>query len=107
LHGGYGSGIQPEALADLARQPLLIVPMFLFWLIFGPVPEEPGWRGYALDGLQARRSALPADLILGVVWALWHLPLHSMRGTWQADAVGFATQQFWFHMPEAEGIAQG
>jgi uncharacterized protein len=37
--------------------------------------EEPGWRGFALPGLQAGRSALVASLILGAVWALWHLPL--------------------------------
>lgn len=37
--------------------------------------EEPGWRGFALPRLQAGRSALSASLILGVVWAFWHLPL--------------------------------
>jgi uncharacterized protein len=37
--------------------------------------EEPGWRGYALVRLQTGRSALYASLILGVVWAFWHLPL--------------------------------
>ena len=37
--------------------------------------EEPGWRGFALPSLQAGRSALVASLILGAVWALWHLPL--------------------------------
>lgn len=37
------------------------------------VGEEAGWSGYALDPLLARRGALQAALILGVVGATWHL----------------------------------
>jgi membrane protease YdiL (CAAX protease family) len=93
-----GRGIEPEALTGLIEQPLLIVPTLIFWLLFGPVPEEPGWRGYALDGLQDRRSALWASLIVGIVWSVWHLPLFFIEGTWQAEAVGLGTQRFWLYM---------
>ncbi|MFT4256506.1 MAG: CPBP family intramembrane metalloprotease [Pseudoxanthomonas sp.] len=41
----------------------------------GPLGEEPGWRGFALPKLQARFPPLAATLILGVLWAGWHLPL--------------------------------
>jgi membrane protease YdiL (CAAX protease family) len=37
--------------------------------------EEPGWRGFALPRLQGRYGPLLGTLILGVLWASWHLPL--------------------------------
>lgn len=36
--------------------------------------EELGWRGFALPRMQRNHSALWAALVLGIVWALWHLP---------------------------------
>jgi membrane protease YdiL (CAAX protease family) len=38
------------------------------------VGEELGWRGYALPKLLEQRTPIAASLILGVLWALWHLP---------------------------------
>ena len=42
--------------------------------------EEIAWRGYALPELQRRMSPLKANLVLGVIWALFHSPLFFMKG---------------------------
>lgn len=41
--------------------------------IDGGISEEPGWRGFAYPILQDRWGALPAALLIGLVWAAWHL----------------------------------
>lgn len=53
-------------------------------LVAGPLAEEPGWRGTALPRLRASMNRLQASLVLGVVWATWHLPLFFIPGTVQA-----------------------
>jgi membrane protease YdiL (CAAX protease family) len=54
-------------------------------LFLGPLSEEIGWRGYALDRLQTRWNPLVSSLCLGLVWALWHAPLFAMPGTSQHE----------------------
>jgi membrane protease YdiL (CAAX protease family) len=53
--------------------------VFLLYQVFVN-GEEFGWRGYALPKLQASHSALAASLIIGVVWALWHVPKYLTAG---------------------------
>jgi membrane protease YdiL (CAAX protease family) len=47
-----------------------------YTLVAGPLSEESGWRGFALPRLEERHSALSASLILGTVWAFWHVPFY-------------------------------
>jgi membrane protease YdiL (CAAX protease family) len=50
--------------------------LFVYSLIFaGSLGEEPGWRGFALPRLQARDGPVAASVVLGLLWAGWHLPL--------------------------------
>ncbi len=62
----------------------MIIPVFLLIFFTNALPEEYGWRGFALDPLQKRTTALGASLVLGLIWAVWHLPLFFIEGTTQA-----------------------
>ena len=57
----------------------LVLPAIGHALILGPI-EEFGWRGLALPLLQRRFSPFWAGLILGVIWALWHVPSFFISG---------------------------
>jgi membrane protease YdiL (CAAX protease family) len=57
-----------------AALPALVLALFL-----GPI-EEFGWRGLALPLLQRRFAPFWAGLILGVIWALWHIPSFFISG---------------------------
>ncbi len=86
-----------ETAKNLLSEPWRILPFAIFILLYGPLPEELGWRGYALDGLQTKYNALTSSLILGVIWALWHVPLFFMKGTFQ-HLLGFCTPDFWTYI---------
>jgi len=87
----------PVLLDPAARgQSLVEVGPGLFLLagLAAGAVEEPGWRGYAQESLQRRMPVLRASLVIGVFWALWHLPLFFVPGTYQAG-LGIGTLDFW------------
>ncbi len=64
-------GLLPDRLGEYAATFALVVTI-------GGGFEEPGWRGFALPRLQQDHSPLRATLILGVIWAVWHVPLYGL-----------------------------
>jgi membrane protease YdiL (CAAX protease family) len=63
----------------------LVAQLVVANLIVSGFSEELGWRGFALDRLQSRWSALAASLVLGLVHALWHTPLFLIPGISQGE----------------------
>jgi len=66
---------------SLPISPIIVsIPYFLLMILIGGGQEEFGWRGYALEPLQKKFGVIPASLLIGVVWGIWHLPLWVMPG---------------------------
>jgi uncharacterized protein len=63
---GFGATLPHLELSP--RIVLVMVPAFFA----GAFGEELGWSGYMLEPLQNRYGALPAALLIGIVWAVWH-----------------------------------
>jgi membrane protease YdiL (CAAX protease family) len=60
-----------------------VFPALGLALVVGPI-EEFGWRGLALPLLQQKYAPLWAGLVLGGIWAVWHIPAFLLGGTPQS-----------------------
>ncbi len=61
------------------RPPYLFIPLFFTSIVMGGL-EEFGWRGVMQESLKDRFSLPALNLIIGLTWALWHLPLFFTTG---------------------------
>jgi uncharacterized protein len=64
----------------LSRSTFVALFALLPSIVSGPLGEEAGWRGFLQPRLSKSVGPLPAALLTGLVWALWHLPLFFVRG---------------------------
>jgi membrane protease YdiL (CAAX protease family) len=74
--------------SDQLGRPLIVqhglaaaVPLLVYLALTDGLGEETGWRGYALPRQLERFAVVPASLLLGLVQAVWHLPLFWTEGT--------------------------
>jgi membrane protease YdiL (CAAX protease family) len=75
---------------------------FLIGILFG-LPagflEEIGWMGYAFPKMGSPNNRLAPGIVLGLLWALWHLPVVNFLGA--ATPHGAS----WLHFFEAFAVA--
>lgn len=76
-------------IAGYSFQPAPFSPLLIATFLFA-AGEEIGWRGYALLRVMKRFSPLAASLLLGIPWAILHLPL-TLPGKMLAGAPPLAT----------------
>lgn len=56
--------------------PLVALPVAFLLFFIGASGEQVGWMGYAFEPMQDQWNAFKAALLLGLIWALWHIPLY-------------------------------
>jgi membrane protease YdiL (CAAX protease family) len=89
-------GVTPSMNRIVLAQALLPLPAGL--------PEEFGWRGFALPHLLKKHSALVASLVIALFWVLWHIPISpilknvSFSGLFLLEVIPLAILFSWLYI---------
>jgi membrane protease YdiL (CAAX protease family) len=87
-------------------EPWILIPLAIAVSTPFQAGEEIGWRGYALPRLAARFGLARASLLLGVLWAGWHVPQFYIAGgdtyhqsfpVWGAEVVAMSVAFAWLY----------
>jgi uncharacterized protein len=85
---------------------LALIPLAIAFSTPFQAGEEIGWRGFALPRLADRFGLRIASLMLGVIWAIWHLPqfyiaasdaYHQPFAVWAAQVVAMSVAFAWLY----------
>jgi uncharacterized protein len=68
-------------------------------LLIATLGEEIGWRGIALPALQQGNSAFKSSIILGLLWAAWHIPFWLLLESFDQFGVSYLLLNFLFVLP--------
>lgn len=77
------TGLKPDRLF---HRPAIGWTVLLLQQIYVICSEEIGWRGFALPLLIGIFGAVGGTIVLGLVWALWHLPMFLVPNSHQKGA---------------------
>ena len=64
-----------QPLVDAPFPAVALPVMFMLFFIMA-LCEQVGWMGYAFEPMQDKWNAFKAALLLGLIWALWHVPIY-------------------------------
>ena len=71
-------------LLERFASPVYAPNRFFMGILFG-IPagflEEIGWMGYAFPKMRSESNGLAPSILLGLLWAFWHLPVINYLGT--------------------------
>jgi uncharacterized protein len=87
------------AIAPIPLVSAAALSINIFFLLLATLGEEIGWRGVALPGLQLTRSAAAASIILGLLWAVWHIPFWLLMDTFEQFGVLYLILNFLLVLP--------
>ena len=65
---------------DDVHVPLLMAPLMFAIFFIAAAGEEIGWQGFAYDELERRFPVLESALLIGAVWAVWHIVPYVQTG---------------------------
>jgi membrane protease YdiL (CAAX protease family) len=99
--GGFllAGGQLPDGQALVGIAIAFMAQLVLVATVGGGLDEEAGWRGYALPRMLRTLHPVTASVVLGLLWAPWHLPL------WLDPTGTHAAYPFWVYLLDTVALS--